>query len=115
LCFDDTNGETLALRDIQGLTMSDAEKALMAGWQTVLKYAKQAKPNERGDGYNPTLTYGVYQIYAELNTSYTDETTGKAVYDNVELHTALNALKGLVSAYYNSEIVPTLFKYEFLK
>jgi hypothetical protein len=115
LCFDATNGETLALRDILGLTMNDAEKALAAQWGTILQYAKQTKPNERGSGYDPALTYGVYQIYAELDTSYTDETTGKTVYDNVELHTALTALKELVKAYYNTEIVPILFEYEFVK
>lgn len=115
LCFDTTNGETLAARDIKGLTLNFTEKDLIMQWKTVLKYAKQAKPNERGDGYNPTLTYGVYQIHAELDTSYKDEMTDKTVYDNVELHTALNGLKELVKAYYNDEIVPTLFEYEFLK
>jgi hypothetical protein len=115
LCFDTTSGETLASGDIAGLAMNAAEKALMAQWETVLMYAKRAKPNERTGGYNPALTYGVYQIYAELDTSCTDETTGKTVYDNVELHTALSGLKELAKVYYNAEIVPTLFEYEFLK
>jgi len=115
LCLDDTNGETLALRDIKSLVLNESEKALLAQWETVLHYAKQTKKNERTDGYNSVLTYGVYQIYAELDTSYKDEITDKTVWDNVELHSALTALKGLVSAYYNAEIVPTLFQYEFLK
>lgn len=115
LCFDTTNGETIASRDIAGLKMNAAEKALMNQWNTVLTYAKQAKPNERGKGYNAALTYGIYQIYAELDTSYKDEVTDKTVYDNIELHTALNGLKDLVKAYYNAEIVPVLFEYEFLK
>jgi hypothetical protein len=33
----------------------------------------------------------------------------------MELYSALTALKGLVSADYNTEIVPTLFAYEFVK
>ena len=66
-------------------------------------------------GNTNSLTYGVYQIFAELDTSYKDEMTDKVVYDNVELHTALNTLKELIKMYYNNEIVPTLFKYEFLK
>jgi hypothetical protein len=115
LCLDDTNGSNIALRDIKKLKKNKDEKALTAQWETVLKYAKQVQANERGNGYDSNLTYGVYQIYAELDTSYKDETTDKTVYDNVELHSALAALKGLVSAYYNAEIVPTLFKYEFLK
>ncbi|MDR1559440.1 MAG: hypothetical protein LBS84_07045 [Clostridiales bacterium] len=61
------------------------------------------------------MTYGVYQIFAGLDTSYKDETTDKTVYDNVELHTALNGLKELVMAYYNAEIAPMLFEYEFVK
>jgi len=116
LCFDGTNGETLALRDIKGLMLNDSEAALLAQWETVLKYAKQIAGNERNNGgYQPDLTYGVYQIFAELDSSYKDETTGETVYDNVELHTALKGLKELVKAYYNAEIVPTLFTYEFLK
>jgi len=98
------------------LKLNDAEKALLAQWEMVLKYAKQTVANERNNGgYNPSLTYGVYQIFAELDTSYKDETTEKTVYDNVELHTALSGLKELLKAYYNDEIVPTLFEYEFLK
>lgn len=116
LCFDTTNGATLATLEIQSLTLNSHEKALLTQWETILYWAKRVKSNERNNrGYNPALTYGVYQIHAELDTSYKDETTDKTVYDNVELHTALNGLKELVKAYYNAEIVPTLFEYEFLK
>lgn len=109
LCLDGTNGETIALRDIQGLVLGDKEKALLAQWKTVLQWAKKA------ENYNPALTYGVYQIFAELDTSHVDETTGDTIWDNVELHTALAGLKTLVKEYFNSEIVPVLFEYEFLK
>ena len=40
---------------------------------------------------------------------------GIEIGDNVELHTALAGLKTLVKDYYNSEIVPVLFEYEFIK
>lgn len=109
LCLDGTNGETLALRDIKGLVLGEKETSLLKQWKTVLEWAKKA------DNYNPSLTYGVYQIYAELDTSHVDEVTGGTVWDNVELHTALAGLKTLVKDYYNSEIVPVLFEYEFLK
>ena len=109
LCLDGTNGETIALRDIKGLTLGDREKAILKQWETVLQWAKKA------ESYNPALTYGVYQIFAELDTSHVDETTGNTIWDNVELHTALAGLKTLVKDYYNSEIVPVLFEYEFLK
>lgn len=109
LCLDGTNGETIALRDIEGLYLGEKEKDLLKQWKTVLQRAKKA------DGYNSSLTYGVYQIFAELDTSHVDETTGDTIWDNVELHTALAGLKTLVKDYYNSEIVPILFEYEFLK
>lgn len=116
LCFDTTNGETLASRDIADLKKNAQEEALFTQWNLVMSFAKKTLANERnGGGYNNKLTYGVYQIFSELDTNYTDETTGKIVYDNVELHTALSGLKKLVRDYYNDEIVPILFKYEFLK
>ncbi len=109
LCLDGTNGETIALRDIKALQMNERETALIAQWNTVLSHAKGC------DGYKPTSTYGVYQIFAELDTSRKDETTGATVWDNPALHSALTGLKTLLKDYYNTEIVPLLFAYEFLK
>lgn len=109
LCLDSTNGETIALRDIKTLSANEKEQDILKQWETVLQWAKRA------ENYNPALTYGVYQIFAELDTSHTDKTTGDTIWDNIELHSALSGLKTLVKDYYNSEIVPTLFKYEFLK
>lgn len=109
LCLDGTNGETIALRDIKALFIGEKENQLLRQWETVLHWAKRTKK------YDPSLTYGVYQIFTELDTSHTDETTGNTVWDHVELHTALTGLKALVKDYYNSEIVPVLFAYEYLK
>lgn len=109
LCLDGTNGETLALRDIKRLVLGEKEKAILMQWNAVLQWAKKA------ENYNPAFTYGVYQIFAELDSSHVDETTGDTIWDNVELHTNLAGLKKLVKDYYNSELVRTLFEYEFLK
>lgn len=109
LCLDGTGGETLARRDLKKLVKGEKENKILAQWDNLLKCAKATTE------YNPGLTYGVYQIYAEIDTSYKDATTGETIYNNVEVHTALQALKTLVKDYYNSEIVPTLFEYEFLK
>lgn len=109
LCLDDTHGETLALRDLEALRPNERERKIIEQWTTLLKYAKLTKE------YNPAMTYGVYQIFAELDTSYTDNVTGKTIYNNIELHSALSALKTLVKEYYNAEIVPVLFEYEFVK
>lgn len=108
LCFDTTHGETLASKDIKHLKMSSEEKALMNQWNEVLSKAKDDKR------FNQDITYGVYQIADELDTSHKNE-RDETVYDNIELHTALAGLKTLLKPYYNQMIVPTLFKYEFLK
>ena len=109
LCLDNTNGATLAARDLKAMRRNERESALFAQWETVLQYAKAT------ENYRSALTYGVYQISTELDTFHTDEKTGAKVWDDVELHSALQALKKLVKDYYNAEIVPTLFEYEFLK
>ena len=108
LCLDTTNGQTIASKDLKKLVMGDKEKALIKQWKQVLKAAKE------DNRYKGNLTYGVYQLYAELDTSYKDR-LGNTVWDNVELHSALSGLRALVKDYYITEIVPTLFKYEYLK
>lgn len=109
LCLDTTNGDTLASKNIKRLKADKKEQDILDQWNTVLLWAKKT------NNYDPSLTYGVYQIFAELDTSHKDEQTGETVWDNKELHTALAGLKTLVKEYYNTEIVPTLFKYEFIK
>lgn len=108
LCLDTTNGDTLASKDLASLKMNADEKKLVKQWNTLLKYVKATSE------YDSDLTYGVYQIFAEIDTSYKD-TEGKTVWNNIEVHSALSTLKELVKFYYNNEIVPTLFEYEFLK
>lgn len=108
LCLDTTNGETLASKDISKLKTNTTEQQLLVQWQTLLDAAKATQE------YNKDLTYGVYQIFSEIDTSYKDE-DDNTVWNNIEVHSALQTLKTLVKEYYNQEIVPTLFKYEFLK
>lgn len=108
LCMDTTNGPTVASEDLKKLVCGPAEQRILDQWKTLMGAVKQA------DEYNPRLTYGVYQIFAEIDTSYKDD-EGNTVWNNVEVHSALQTLKTLVKEYYNTEIVPTLFEYEFLK
>ncbi|MBQ8790320.1 MAG: hypothetical protein IJZ51_03300 [Ruminiclostridium sp.] len=109
LCLDSTNGETLASKDLKKLKAGKKENELLEMWESVLRWAKKT------DKYNSNYTYGVYQIFAELNTFTPDEETGENKPDYPELNGALKSLKQKVKEYYNSEIVPTLFEYEFLK
>lgn len=108
LCIDTTNGPTVASEDLKKLICSPAEQRILDQWKTLMDAVKQT------DEYDPKLTYGVYQIFAEIDTSYKDD-EGNTVWNNIEVHSALQTLKTLVKEYYNTEIVPKLFEYEFLK
>ena len=108
LSLDNSNGDTLATVNLEKLKQGSKETALFEQWKKVLTEAKKT------ENYNSQLTYSVYQIIDELNTSKKDE-NDKTVYDYPELNGHLNTLKTMVKEYYNSEIVPFLFEYEFLK
>lgn len=108
LCMDTTNGPTVASEDLKNLVCGEDEKLIIDQWNVLLDEAKKTAE------YDSSLTYGVYQIFAEIDTSYKDD-EGKTVWNNLEVHSALQTLKTLVKEYYNKEIVPTLFEYEFLK
>lgn len=108
LCMDTTNGPTVASEDLKKLVCGPAEQRIIDQWKTLLDAVKLT------DEYDPELTYGVYQIFAEIDTSYKDD-EGNTVWNNIEVHSALQTLKTLVKEYYNTEIVPLLFEYEFLK
>lgn len=109
MCLDTTNGETIASQDISRLKKGKRESELISQWNKVLKSAKKTK------NYNSNINYGVYQIFTDLNTFYKDEEEGSIVYDYPELNGNLTTLKTLVKKYYQTEIVPFLFEYEFLK
>jgi hypothetical protein len=74
----------------------------------VLNEAKQTKK------YNPSFTYGVFQIDEELNTFVKSEDE-KKVYDYPNLNTKIIALRNKIKDYYHTEIESKLFKYELLK
>lgn len=111
LCFDTTNGDTVASADLATMTLDAESKKLMALWDNILSEAKKTA------NYNPKLTYGVYQITKELNTSH-EEGTGtskKTVYDYPNLNSYLVSLRDNLKAYYKSHITDKMFKYELLK
>ena len=108
LCLDCSNGDTLAKKKLDNFIPNEKEQKLLKQWDLVFENARKTT------NYNPALTYGVYQISEELNTSYKDE-KGNTVYDYPELNGHLKTLKQLVKDYYLDEITPFLFKYQFLK
>lgn len=87
------------------------EKALMKLWDDILAEAK------RTANYDSRLTYGVYQITKELNTSQKigSGKSKKTVYDYPILNGYLEALRINLKKYYKSHITEKMFEYELLK
>ena len=109
LCFDDTHGDTIALKDIRRLNMNTEETKIFLQWEKVLKGAKNTEE------YDGSMTYGLYQIKEELNIFYKDEKTKKEIYKYPSLNGDIRTLAELIKSYYQKYIVPILFHYEFLK
>lgn len=115
LCLDDTNGDTVASTDLMKLFAKyppDCDEQNMINlWYLIMEEAK------KNDSYNPDLTYGIYQISKELNTSHKEGsgTKKKTVYDYPNLNSYLVTLRDALKAYYKSHITEKMFKYELLK
>lgn len=111
LCFDTTNGDTVASADLAKMILDADEKALMKLWDDILAEAK------RTANYDSRLTYGVYQITKELNTSHKTGTgrSQQTVYDYPTLNGYLETLRTNLKAYYKSHITDKMFQYELLK
>ena len=111
LCFDTTNGDTVASADLATMVLDEEEKKLMALWDNILAEAKKTA------NYDSNLTYGVYQITKELNTSHKEGsgTSKKTVYDYPNLNSYLVSLRDNLKEYYKSHITDKMFKYELLK
>ena len=111
LCFDITNGDTVASADLAKMTLDADKKALMKLWDDILAEAK------RTVNYDSRLTYGIYQITKELNTSHKTGTgrSQKTVYDYPTLNGYLETLRTNLKAYYKSHITDKMFQYELLK
>ena len=111
LCFDTTNGDTVASADLVKMTLDADEKALIKLWDDILAEAKKTA------NYDSRLTYGVYQITKELNTSHKTDTgrSQQTVYDYPTLNGYLETLRANLKAYYESHITDKMFQYELLK
>ena len=108
LCLDTSNGATIASKDIKLLKTNKDETELFAIWDQLMCEVKKTSE------YDSSMTYGVYQIFAEIDLVDQDE-DGNNVYRNLEVHSILQTLKKKIAVYYNEYIVPVLFEYEFLK
>lgn len=111
LCFDDTNGNTQALKDLDRSNLSEQEQNLLDLWDNILQEAKKTAT------YDPKLTYGVYQITKELNTFHQEGigTRKKKVADYPVLNGYLVSLRDNLKQYYLDVIKSDMFKYELVK
>ena len=100
--------KVITYKELKKLNMRDKEKRLIELWNKILEESKKTS------NYNPSLTYGLYQIKCELNTFHKNE-KGEDIPDYLILDGFINSLKTIVKDYYLKEIVPFLFEYEFLK
>ena len=111
LCFDTTNGDTVASADLTKMTLDVDEENLLSLWNKILSEAKKTQ------NYNSELTYGVYQITKELNTfkKVGSGKTKKTVYDYPILNGYLETLRISLKEYYKTHITEKMFEYELLK
>lgn len=111
LCLDTTHGETIASAELKRLIPNETETKIFKLYKSLMEHVKETKE------YDGNFTYGIYQITEEIDTSYTDTSSKKkkTIYNNIQVHSDLRAMKELCKEYYNREIVPTLFEYELLK
>ena len=111
LCFDDTHGDTAASGDLRTMELDPESEKLLNLWGNILAAAKNTK------GYDPDLTYGVYQITKELNATHEEGvgTHRKTVFDYPDLNGYLTALRDALKNYYKSHILDKMFAYELLK
>ncbi len=109
LTLDTTAGETLASQNITALQLNDTERRLIQQWEKVLDDAKSTEE------YDGSINYGLYQIRFELNKVIEDAETGERIIKYPSLNGNIKTLASMVKDYYNQQIVPVLFQYEFLK
>ena len=120
LCFDNLDGKTTLASEklnefiANGYELSDEEKTLFAKWNDILTYI-----HDNCDEYNPTFSYGLYQIDEEINIKIQQGVDSKGnpkmIQKYGDLNNYIKDLKAMVKQYYLDNLVDTLFEYEFLK
>lgn len=105
LCFD---FDTIASNQLESYTLTVEEKELLKIWNYILEEIKKTK------NYNPSYSYGIYQIKTEINTTYKDE-RNKSHYDYPILNGYIATLESKLKEYYLKFIWDKMFYYELIK
>lgn len=108
LCLDDG---TLASTDLARFHLTDQEKRLVEQWQKVRDLARETKNHDDG------LSYGLYQINQELNTTQRVQVGRefKTVYDYPILNGEIRTRKVMTTGYHADAVAPKCWEYGLLK
>ncbi len=109
MCFDTATWATNKYEQIKQSLPADLV-ALKTKFDAILTLAKTY------DEYDDDLRYNLYQINEEINTSYkTDGKESLTVYNHPSLNSKIKDFKADLKAYYRTQIIPDLFRYELIK
>lgn len=123
LCFD--KEDTLAYNSLQdfinnGYELLEAEENLLKYWGDVLFEIKRTEEYKKVIKQYPDFRFGLWQIIEDINIKIDSGRKNRQgepvlVYKYANLNTAIKTLDTTIKAYYETYIIPLLFKYELIK
>ena len=123
LCFD--KEDTLAYNSLKdfinnGYELSEAEENLLKYWNDVVFEIKRTEEYKKVIKQYPDFRFGLWQIMEDINIKIDSGRKNRKgepvlVYKYANLNTAIKTLDTTIKMYYETYIVPLLFKYELIK
>ena len=123
LCFD--KEDTLAYSSLQelindGYELSDTEETLLKYWNDVLFEIKRTEEYKKIISTYPNFRFGLWQVMEEINVKIDSGRKNRQgepvlVYKYANLNTAIKTLDTAIKTYYETNLIPLLFKYELIK
>lgn len=123
LCFD--KEDTIAYNSLQelideGYALSDIEERLLKYWNDVLYETKRTDEYNKLIKTNQNYRFGLWQIMEEINIKIDSGRKNRRgepvlVYKYSHLYTVIGNLNNAIKTYYETNIIPLLFKYELIK
>lgn len=123
LCFD--KKDTLAYNSLQefindGYKLLEIEEDLLKYWGDVIFEIKRTEEYKKAIEQYPDFRFGLWQIMEEINIKIDSGRKNRQgesifVYKYTNLNTAIKTLDTTIKTYYDTHIIPLLFKYELIK
>jgi hypothetical protein len=100
--------------------LTDAEQTLLKYWNDVVFEAVKTDEYKAAKKSNEKIRYGLWQIMEELNIQIDNGRKDRKgnpvyVYKYNTLNTEIKKLDNALKKYYETDIIPALFKYELIK